>query len=235
MAPLVLLVNAFQTALRQTERLLTDAGYLVADVSSFGAAKNLLHSVSPDLLITEIRLAEFNGLRLAAWARLHNPSLPIIITDASPDPVLKGEAERLGATFVVNPLANPNFLGLVKAALEEYHRAGAMIRRWPRKGVNGSVKVDAASVQAQVVDLSYGGMRLAFRNMRDDVPTEFDITLPTAGITLKAYRVWTSRSLTTEDYWCGAELADTGSGATNQWREFVDSLALGQPPEITAR
>jgi DNA-binding response OmpR family regulator len=225
MAALVLLVNAFRTALRQTEGLLTDAGYLVADVSSFGVAKELLHSVSPDLLIAEIRLAEFNGLHLAAWARLHNPSLPIIITHASLDPVFKGEAERLGANFVVNPLANPDFLALVKAALEGYHHARAMIRRWPRKEVDGFVKVDAASIQARVVDLSYGGMRLAFRNMRDDVPMEFDITLPTAGITLKAYRIWTSRSLTTEDYWCGAELADTGSGATNQWREFVDSVA----------
>jgi DNA-binding response OmpR family regulator len=225
MAALVLLVNAFQPALRQTEALLTNAGYLVADVSSFALGKELLRSVSPDLLVAEIRLAEFNGLHLAVFAQLHNPSLPVIITHTSPDAIFKAEAERLGASFVVNPQTDPNFLGLVEAELDKRQRARAMTRRWPRKGGVGSVEVDAASAQARVVDMSYGGMKLAFRDLRDELPPEFNITLPTAGITLKAHRVWTSRSRTTEDYWCGAELADAGSGPTSQWREFVDSVA----------
>jgi hypothetical protein len=44
------------------------------------------------------------------------------------------------------------------------------------------------------------------------------------GITVKAHRVWTDRSFTTDEQLCGAELEET---ATPSWRNFVDSLATG--------
>jgi hypothetical protein len=69
--------------------------------------------------------------------------------------------------------------------------------------------------------MSHGGVRLAF-SQQADIPAVFDITLPQAGITVKAHRVWTGRSFTTNEQWCGAELEET---ATPSWRQFVDSLA----------
>ena len=85
------------------------------------------------------------------------------------------------------------------------------------------VNVNAADALAQLIDLSHGGVRLAF-SQRADIPPVFDITLPQVGITVKAHRVWTERSFTSDELWCGAELEES---ATPSWRHFVDSLAAG--------
>jgi hypothetical protein len=87
--------------------------------------------------------------------------------------------------------------------------------------VAGTVRVNAADALAQIVDMSHGGVRLAF-SQQADIPAVFDITLPQAGITVKAHRVWTGRSFTSDEQWCGAELEGT---ATSSWKNFVDSIA----------
>ena len=82
MPALILLVDADRTILKKTEMLLSAQGHLVIAVSSFQEAKGLLNSVSPDLLIADVRLDAFNGLHLAARSRLDHPGLPVIITHA---------------------------------------------------------------------------------------------------------------------------------------------------------
>jgi DNA-binding response OmpR family regulator len=223
MPALILLVNVDRVARRQIEGLLSDEGYLVAPVSSFQQAKDLLASISPDLLVADVRLGAFNGLHLAARSQFYHPSLPVVITHATHDPVLERDATRLGATYMVNPLDNPAFLPLVKSVLEQHRRAQMMIRRWPRKRVALDVEAHAASVRARIVDMSYGGLRLEFEDRAENLPAVFDLTLPTAGITLRAYRVWTGHARESAALWCGAEVADTGTSATSLWRELVDA------------
>jgi DNA-binding NtrC family response regulator len=223
MAALVLLVDTDRTALRRTDALLTEVGYLVAPASSFKVATELLHSVHPDLLIAAIRLGAFNGLQLAARSRLDYPQLPVIITHATVDPVLASEAARQGAIFVPQPRENPDFLRLVASALEAHRHAQRTIRRWPRKRVARVVEARLATASAHILDMSYGGLRLAFRQ-EQDLPAEFDVTLPSAGITVKAHRIWTSRSAISDEFWVGVVVADAGSSAAGQWRTFVDSL-----------
>jgi DNA-binding response OmpR family regulator len=217
MAALIILVNADRKSLKLTEARLSAAGYLVAAVSSFPEAKQLLASVTPDLLVTDVRLAAFNGLHLAIRSRLEHPRVPVIVSHTSPDPVVEAEARNCGAEFIAAPLDNPEFLSRVESILAE-HRQIPPVRRWSRKQLAGTVQVNAADAMARIIDMSYGGVKLAFRD-QPDVPTVFDITLPD-GVTVKAHRVWTGRS-TTDQLWCGAELEDV---PTPHWRRFVDSL-----------
>ena len=124
--------------------------------------------------------------------------------------------------FVVNPLENPEFLSRVQAALDERARTQPPIRRWQRKQVSGVVEARLAAAQARVFDMSYGGLRLAFGRVQE-LPAVFDLTLPTAGLTVQARAVWTYRSPATDEFWCGAELVNTGTGAMTEWRDFVDA------------
>ena len=117
MASLVVLVHADPNILQRAEALLYDAGYAVVSASSFQAARMALDCVEPDLLIADVRLDDFNGLHLAILSRLERPRTRVIITHASPDPSLEREAGRCDAAFVVNPLANPDFLRTVRSAL----------------------------------------------------------------------------------------------------------------------
>lgn len=220
MFSLILLVDADRAVLKKTEALLSAEGHLVVAVSSFQEAKRLLHSVSPDLLIAGVRLGAFNGLHLAARSRLDYPNLPVIITHAEADPVFEYEAKRQGASFVVNPLENSDFLRGVQSALE-HRRAPPPARRWPRKQVSGVVEAQLEASQARIFDMSYGGLRLALGNERE-LPSVFDVTVPAAGLTVHARPVWTFRSPATDEFWCGVELVDKGTTVA-KWRDFVDS------------
>lgn len=222
MPALILLVGSDWRDLKRTERVLSAAGHLVAAVSSFQEAKRLMYSVNPDLLIADVRLDAFNGLHLAVRSRLDYPNRPVIITQAWPDAVLENEAKRQGAAFVVNPLENPEFLVLVQSALEKHGRMQRAIRRWPRKQMSFVLEAQLAASQARIFDVSYGGLRLAFGEKRR-LPEVFDVTLPSVGLTVKARPVWMTRSPMIDEFWCGAELVDTGTPAMTRWRDFVDS------------
>jgi DNA-binding response OmpR family regulator len=220
----VILVNADADVLWRTDALLSEDGHLVAAVPSLAEARKLLDSVTPDVLVADIRLDAYNGLQLAIRSRLDHPNLPVIITNEWPDAAFEAEAKRHGAVFVAAPLDNPEFLGIVRTAVAQSRRTQPAIRRWSRKQVPGTVRVNAADAAAQIIDMSHGGVRLAF-SQQAEIPAVFDITLPQVGLTVKAHRVWTGRSFATDEMWCGAELEET---ATPVWKNFVDSLGAGQ-------
>ena len=219
MPALVVLVNADMPLLRRTEAALTKAGYLVAAATSYGEANELLQSVSPDLLITDVRLDEFNGLQLAIRSRLERPNIPVVVTHVERDPILEAEAKRHGVEFVSAPPEESEFLSRVESAL--YRTPQQRVRRWGRKQVGGTLQVHVADSQARIIDMSYGGVRLAFHE-EASIPARFEINLPSSKTPVLAHRVWTSHG-SGDEFWCGAELDESAA----QWREFVNSVESG--------
>jgi hypothetical protein len=120
------------------------------------------------------------------------------------------------------PLERADFLDQVDSAIDAHQPAHHQIRRWPRKRLSKSFEIDAAGTPARVVDLSYGGLRLAF-NVKEDLPATFDIVLPTPRLSLKAHRIWTPRSPAVAPFWFGVKIVEPNLSATS-WRELVDSV-----------
>ena len=226
MSALVVLVNVDPRTLRHTEAMLSEHGYVVAAVSSFVDAKELLASVMPDLLIADLRLADYNGLQLAIRSRQDHPEVPVIITSVHEDPIAKADAADYGAAFVAAPLGNPDFLRVAQTAIRQ--RGQELIRRWSRIPLMDVVEVNAAHTRAQVLDLSYGGVRLAFRDVCQ-IPLTFDIELPCTDVTITAQRIWTASCATDEECYCGAKLA-AEEEARECWRGFVDSVTANARP-----
>jgi DNA-binding response OmpR family regulator len=218
MSALVILVNADPRALRLLEAELSEDGYLVAAIDSFVEARDLLESVTPDLLIADIRLERFNGLQLAIRSHFDHPDVPVIVTHVREDPVAEAEAKRYGVSFVAAPLGNPKFLACVRSLVDSRRQSQRPMRRWPRRSVPGVVEVDAAAGRAQLVDMSYGGVRLSFPHPRE-IPTTFDIMLPPLGVKVQANRVWIRED--SDQFSCGAEVV---KDAEPDWRRFVDTL-----------
>ena len=75
---------------------LRDAHHELILVTTFAAAKLHLRS-APDLMITELKLAEYNGLHLALRGRA--AGIPTIVLGAA-DPLFEQQAEQLGAAYV---------------------------------------------------------------------------------------------------------------------------------------
>ena len=88
-APTITLTNSLQLWLRE-------ARYEPVVVRTFPAAKAALRNL-PDLLITEVRLADYNGLHLAMHAQTE--SIPAIVLGGS-DATLEADAKQFGAAYV---------------------------------------------------------------------------------------------------------------------------------------
>ena len=216
MSALVILVNADRGVLRQLEAQLSENGYMVMAMATFIEARDLLDSVIPDLLVADIRLERFNGLQLAIRSHFENPDVPVAVTHVEDDPVVEAEAKRYGVSFFPAPLENQKFLSFVRSLVDSRRQANRAARRWPRKSVPGIIEVDAAEARAQLVNMSYGGARLAFEPPFD-VPQIFDITLPPGGVIVRANRIWTRED--SDRLSCGAEVVEA-----DDWRGFVDAL-----------
>jgi two-component system response regulator YesN len=91
--------------------LLTNAGYDVLSASTFAEGRRLLTEHTPDMLIADLRLGEYNGLQLIAAAPV---AIPSIIITGFPDPVLEAAALKLGARFVTKPIVIETLLALIE-------------------------------------------------------------------------------------------------------------------------
>jgi DNA-binding response OmpR family regulator len=95
-SPSVLLVAPTPRIAAAVTASLLHAGADVTVVTSFKAARKGLESY-PTLLISEVRLGEYNGLHLALRARSQGIRAIMVGDD---DQVTRREAEKLGADYV---------------------------------------------------------------------------------------------------------------------------------------
>jgi len=110
------------------------AGYDVTATNSFYEAKHHLETACPALLIADVRLGEFNGLHLALHRHIDHPGLPTIITHVTFDRVLRAEAERLGAIYLVKPVRPHELMDEVAKLVDVGQIRLAMIDQ-PRPGL----------------------------------------------------------------------------------------------------
>ena len=102
----VSLLDAMQRAL--------DSLRLVVACDSFEKARQILKDQTFDALITDVRLGAFNGLQLAVMARDMYPNMRLIVFSGFDDPVLRADAEQIGAAYLVKPVASMDLLKLLE-------------------------------------------------------------------------------------------------------------------------
>jgi DNA-binding response OmpR family regulator len=101
----LLLVDDDLSLLGALSRFLSDSGFQVVPCSTFEDAKREIGMLRPDILITDVRLGAFNGLQLALLARDVRPDVRVVVFSGFDDPVLKDEARRIGASYLVKPVS----------------------------------------------------------------------------------------------------------------------------------
>jgi two-component system response regulator PilR (NtrC family) len=114
----ILVVDGNANELASLVEPLRDAGYRAVGADNFETARRLLHTQWYDLLITELRLAAYNGLHLVFHSRVLNPAATAIVLSPIPDVSIESETRRLGAHFVAGPVEPGRLLTLVGIVLE---------------------------------------------------------------------------------------------------------------------
>jgi DNA-binding NtrC family response regulator len=216
----ILVLDDDENALSGIVELLRDAGHLVTGVTTFDEAKQLLATETFDLLIADVRLRGFNGLHLVRQAHAERPEMGTMIMTGYDTTLMELEASRYGATFVRKPIDTAQFLGAVATSLGEIHRQ----RRWQRKRVVGGFRVTVEGRQAAVVDVSYGGLRLALPP-GGPPPSRFGVDIAGIGLHLDVDSVWCRPAGTGGALVCGAALASDSSPSAETWRTIVDRLS----------
>jgi DNA-binding NtrC family response regulator len=112
----VVLVDDDRPLLDVLTTLLQGVGCIVTPFERFQDAKTYLRSQeAPDILVTDVRLGAFNGLQLAVMCNLGHPELMKVVITGYDDPVLRKDAESVGARYLIKPL---NIYDLVEALAE---------------------------------------------------------------------------------------------------------------------
>ena len=194
------------------------AGYVARGAATFPSARQILESFGPDLLVTDIRLREYNGLYLLVRAPTNHPKPASLVISGFEDPVLMREARLHGAyDFLVKPVDSKTLLAKAAEALAARNK-----RRWPRKQLSGNnVTVTINGRPVRLLDVSYGGMRLELPfPVAAGMPLEIKVASMANAIT--AHTVWGTLAPTgTQE--CGAAIRG-GEQLAIAWRHIVDAL-----------
>ena len=112
-SPSVLVV---EPALDQSAPLfsyLSAASLRVTVTDSFSEAKALLTVRPPAVLLTELKLGEFNGLHLVLRGKSVRPTMAALVMSPVFDAVMQGEADKMGATVLLKPLDRRELLAAI--------------------------------------------------------------------------------------------------------------------------
>jgi DNA-binding response OmpR family regulator len=222
MTETLLIVDPDTGSQRATSEALKAGRYRTLTAGGFGRAIQLLESSRPDLLITVVRLGQFNGVHLVVLGRSRDPRMAALVLDERRDPVLEREALNAGATaYLCKPVGPADLLRRVAEALAVRER-----RWWSRTPLASNVVVAIGAGSARLLDISYGGFRLESGSQH--VHHVMKLDLPILGLSVNAKRVWSRRTPVATVWSCGAALvAPIDSEGTQRWRRLVDTVRAG--------
>ncbi len=135
--------------------LLRGSGHEVVEAANAAAARHQLAGGVFDLLITDQKMPDGDGLGLLAAAREADPTLPVVLLTAFATVELAVEAMRRGAfDFIAKPFAPGTVEAVVRRALEhaELRRENAALRESVRRPEFGELVGDSRPMR-QLRDL----------------------------------------------------------------------------------
>ena len=118
-APSVLVVDDESSILDSLRILLKNAGFAPHTAHGGRAGLEMLASVAPDIVLSDIRMPGVDGVQLLGAARAHDPDLPVILMTAQATLQSAMQAVNEGAYhYIQKPFRNDELLAILKRAAE---------------------------------------------------------------------------------------------------------------------
>lgn len=191
----------------------------VYTATTFAEARDALLSTKPDVLVTKVRLAEFNGIHLALWGRRRLPHLRCVIIGES-DPALEVDARASGFFYIRFNDPQTVLQATSEAIAREHPR-----RRWRRKRLASNVVARIDEQAALLLEVGYGGFCVQTEAPLSAAPNmRMTLHIDALAIRAEATCRWVTPIESSGMYWCGASLADAEISAGSRWRALVDTL-----------
>lgn len=215
----ILVVDDDPSAQHDTIQLLHQREYSVACAWTLEDAYTRLAEQPFDLVIAGSRVGSMNGLQFIVSCRSRRPDVAGILVAAQREHVPEMDAWRHGVTPVVRPLRSDHFLMVVAEKLASVKPR----QRWPRKRVTSYVPLRVGQARAQLLDVSYGGLRFQLDGESYELPSPVPIDIPASRLRVDAELVWSARAADGASCLCGVMLTGDRNPA-HAWRAFVDRV-----------
>lgn len=117
-APRILLVDDDRLLLRTTKRVLEQRGYLVSACSRGEEAVGLLDRDAFDVLISDVQMPGFSGLRLLREVRQRELAMPVVLMTGNPEVETAAAAiEHRAFQYLIKPVPVERLFDAVERAL----------------------------------------------------------------------------------------------------------------------
>ena len=113
----ILIVSNDDVDLAQTLSVLIEAGYQASGATTFEDASRLLTHKSPDLVVADECLGNFNGLHVIMRARARQPDVLAIVTTPTRSRGLEADARRLNVECMLKPHDPVEWVASISRAL----------------------------------------------------------------------------------------------------------------------
>ena len=100
--PKILIIDDSSFQRRIVTSLLRDEGHVVITAENGRDGIGMARSESPDLIVSDLLMPEFDGYYLLREARESGPAVPILILTSDIQDTTRDECIRLGAAGLVN-------------------------------------------------------------------------------------------------------------------------------------
>jgi DNA-binding response OmpR family regulator len=113
LAPSALVVEPDSAKRLRIVSTLTSAGFQVTATDTFEIARRRIVDSPPSVLITALKLSEYNGLHLVLRARAAAPRTATLVTSDEAGRAFQKDAQQTGATLVMEPIDDQQLLAAV--------------------------------------------------------------------------------------------------------------------------
>ena len=145
-APTVLIVDDESGILQTLEILLRAEGFTPHTAQGGRAALEMIPTLSPDIILTDVRMPQVGGVEVLAAAREHDPQVPVILMTAQATLQTAMQALNAGAFYYIQkPFRNDELVAILRRAAEhrqlrvENTTLKKEIRRRERRGAGAPI------------------------------------------------------------------------------------------------
>lgn len=163
-------------------------GFEVSSVSSVSDARSRIEDVSFDLILSDLRLPDGDGIDLLKWIKENNFVIPLIMMTSYAEIQTAVQAIKLGASdYIAKPLNPEELLGKIKDVIKTETGSVASATELERPARSAKRPEPSGGTRSQYVEGQSQAARQLYEHVRLVAPTDMSVLITGSSGTGKEY------------------------------------------------
>lgn len=163
-------------------------GFEVSSVSSVSDARSRIEDASFDLILSDLRLPDGDGIDLLKWIKENNFLIPLIMMTSYAEIQTAVQAIKLGASdYIAKPLNPEELLGKIKDVIKTETGSVASATELERPARSAKRPEPSGGTRSQYVEGQSQAARQLYEHVRLVAPTDMSVLITGSSGTGKEY------------------------------------------------